>query len=66
MPETRRRTWITKPNTICPIAKCANKKKRSTRTDMLGKHLSSLHPAWYVVVGVILIGISMLVWISLR
>ena len=30
-----------------------------------GRRLGSLHPAWYVVVGVILIGTAMLVWIFL-
>ena len=29
------------------------------------KHLSSLHPAWYALVGVIFIGAAVLVWICL-
>jgi len=27
-----------------------------------GRHLSSLHPAWYIVVGVITIGAAVLIW----
>jgi len=41
-------------------------KKEEYKHSTLGKHLSSLHPAWYVVVGVILIGAAMLIWILMK
>jgi type II secretory pathway component PulF len=41
-------------------------KKEEHKHPELGKRLSSLHPAWYVVVGVIFIGIAMAIFISLR
>ena len=37
-------------------------KKEEHQTSEPGKRLSSLHPAWYVVVGVILIGVAVLIW----
>jgi hypothetical protein len=41
-------------------------KKEEYTHRTLGKHLRSLHPAWYVVVGVILVGAAMLIWISMK
>ncbi len=41
-------------------------KKEKHEHPQSGSRLRSLHPAWYVVVGVILIGIAMLIWISMR
>ena len=49
-------TWTTNPNTMCPIAKSANTGKRSIKHLEPGKYLSSLHPAWYVVLAVIFCG----------
>jgi hypothetical protein len=40
-------------------------KKEEYKHSEPGKRLTSLHPAWYVVVGVILIGIAMFIWILL-
>jgi hypothetical protein len=40
-------------------------KKEGHKHPESGRRLSSLHPAWYVVVGVILIGIAMFIWILL-
>jgi len=40
-------------------------KKEEYKNSTPGRRLSSLHPAWYVVVGVILIGIAMLIWIGI-
>ncbi len=40
-------------------------KKEGHKHPERGRRLSSLHPAWYVVVGVILIGTAMFIWILL-
>ena len=40
-------------------------KKEEHKHPESGRRLSSLHPAWYVVVGVILIGTAMFIWILL-
>ena len=40
-------------------------KKEEHKHPTPGRRLSSLHPAWYVVVGVILIGTAMFIWILL-
>jgi len=37
-------------------------KKEEHKHSTPGMRLSSLHPAWYVVVGVILIGVALLIW----
>ena len=37
-------------------------KKDEQASSTPGKNLSSLHPAWYVVVGVVLIGTALLIW----
>ncbi len=40
-------------------------KKEEHALSEPGRRLGSLHPAWYVVVGVMLIGTAMLLWICL-
>jgi hypothetical protein len=37
-------------------------KKDEYKHPTSGRFLSSIHPAWYVVVGVISIGIAVLIW----
>jgi hypothetical protein len=37
-------------------------KKKEHKLPEPGTYLSSVHPAWYVVVGVIAIGIAVLIW----
>jgi hypothetical protein len=41
-------------------------KKEEHQLPEPGRRRGSLHPAWYVVLGVILIGTAMLIWISLK
>ena len=37
-------------------------KKEKYKNPEPGTYLSSLHPAWYVIVGVITIGAAVLIW----
>jgi hypothetical protein len=39
--------------------------KKADHAHPPGKRLSSLHPAWYVVVGVVLCGTALLIWMLL-
>jgi hypothetical protein len=41
-------------------------KKEEHQFPEPGRRLGSLHPGWYVVLGVILIGTAMLIWISMK
>ena len=40
-------------------------KKAEHKPHEQGKRLSSVHPAWYVVVGVVLCGAALLIWMFL-
>ena len=42
-----------------------HKKAEHTLHGQQKKHLSSVHPAWYLVVGVVLCGTALVIWMLL-